>query len=314
LNGRGEVDFGGVDGLGPPAVGHFLPAEVDGQGQLSPPPVEDPSSRNALNEEGGSFLAAHVCASTSRRHPEARRPSGSVRPGDIVPGFRRTQGSIQPLKAEHPSVHVGDPSVRLNPAFVDAETVLARRVGPTRNARSAGRRSLDQMPAPPRPGRGEQGDESLCVTWNQGADGQAWNESWNEKPARPGDMRDFRALGGDIGAGRGVGTPGQATCKRQASGSRSAQLPSQPEMSARSGARRGLVQHAPQRTFPQRDVLAGEHLLNVGAGTRLARRVPSHWVRPASPVGKSCGPAAQRGCPARGLATEGSFPHSVVRL
>jgi hypothetical protein len=32
-------------------------------------------------------------------------------------------------------------------------------------------------------------------------------------------MRDFRALAGDIGAGRSLGTPGQASCKRQVSGS-----------------------------------------------------------------------------------------------
>jgi hypothetical protein len=112
----------------------------------------------------------------------------------------------------------------------------------------------------------------------------------NEKLARPGDIRDFRALGGDIGAGRSIGTPGQATCKRQASGSKSAQLPSPPEMSARSGAP-GSRTACATAYVPQRDVLAGEHLLNVGVGTRLGPE-GAIALGAASRVGKSCGPAA----------------------
>lgn len=48
---------------------------------------------------------------------------------------------------------------------------------------------------------------------------RAWNESWNDMRARAWEMRNFRTFAGDIGAGRSPGAPGQASCKRQVSGS-----------------------------------------------------------------------------------------------
>jgi hypothetical protein len=57
------------------------------------------------------------------------------------------------------------------------------------------------------------------VTAERGHGFPAWNGSWTGQPAKPREMSNFGKPRGRIRAASSFGRPGQATCKRQASGS-----------------------------------------------------------------------------------------------